>query len=152
MKRTFTSWLVSISAGIIVGGFGGFLALKGMNATSADATAVGSEGEVPGVVIPADLMTAPVSVSTSTLSDTGSVDYKEEIRREVNRRLQEGRRTAIVTATERVHRAVVTVFVTESVTARSIFPDIFSDFFTFGTPSTRQRQGLGSGVIISEDG
>lgn len=143
---------MSILAGVIVGGFGGFLALKGLNATSADVTAAGSEGGVPGGVIPAASEAASVSVSQSTLSDAGSADHQEEIRRAVNQTLEEGRRTAIVVATERVHRAVVTVFVTERIATRSIFPDFFSDFFSFGTPNTGQRQGLGSGVIISEDG
>lgn len=152
MNRTITSWLVSIFAGVIVGVFGGFLALKGMNATSADVTVAGSEGMVPGGVIPASSEASPVSVSPPSLSDTISADNQEEVRQAVNQALEEGRRTAIVIATERVHAAVVTVFVTERITTRSIFPDIFSDFFTFGTPSTGQREGLGSGVIISEDG
>ena len=152
MKRTITSWLVSIFAGVIVGGFGGFLALKGLNATSENVTFPDSGGTVPGDVIPVSNEATPASVSPSTFSDSSSTEYQEEVRRAVNRSLEEGRRTAIVIATERVHSAVVTVFVTERITTRSVFPDIFSDFFSYGTPNTREREGLGSGVIISEDG
>jgi S1-C subfamily serine protease len=158
MKRTITSWLVSIFAGVIVGGFGGFLALKGLSANPADVTAAGSEGirtgeaGTPGGVTPVSNEGAPGTAATSALSDSGTAVFQDEIRRAVNQTLEEGRRTAIVTATERVHRAVVTVFVTERITTRSIFPNIFSDFFSYGSPGSEQRQGLGSGVIISEDG
>ena len=147
MKRSHTSWIVSVLAGIVVGSLGGFLALQ----------AVGGTPEEPAL--------REALESTSTADRTGLDSMREAALRTIDPGQQTGanepsraeaeagqeiavsRRTAIVVATERVRDAVVTVYVVERIERQA--------FSWFGdVVGTRQyeREGLGSGVVVSEDG
>ncbi len=68
--------------------------------------------------------------------------------------LYNSRRTAIVTAAEKVSPAVVSVSVLrkEYVRAAPLFRDSFYDFFFPGPLYERTFESLGSGFIVSEDG
>jgi serine protease Do len=147
MKRPYTSWIVSVLAGIVVGSLGAFLALQ----------AVGGTPQEP---VPRELRD-----STATTEPGGTEAVREASLRTSESELQTGanepvhqptetgeditvsRRTAIVAATERVRNAVVTVYVVERLQRQSIgwFGDLLS-------PRQYEREGLGSGVVVSDDG
>ncbi len=149
MKRTFLSWTVSVIAGVIVGGAGGFLALYLLSSGGATAgTQPGGYGAIP-------TETASPMTGEPGGSDSSSLPaaWQQEIRDAVNAVVGDGRRTAIVTATERVRAAVVTVFVTERIRRRGLLDGFFPDFFGGGIPGQEyESRGLGSGVIIATDG
>ncbi len=161
MNRRIASWLISILAGVVVGGAGGFLVLQALGSGPSDEDSrAGRSGF--------EALEEPVSQDTSgrlgfdavsgevppyAAASGSSAEFQEEVRRAINQALGEGRRTAIVNATERVHGAVVTVFVIERIRVRSLFGSLLDDFLSFGTPGREYpHRGLGSGVIISEDG
>lgn len=158
MNRRVKTWLISIFAGVLVGGAGGFIVLQALGADPAGVKAAYSPNEAleehpaPGTELPAGLPADSGGTASYQTPPFSTADFKDELRRAVNQALGEGRRTAIVNATEKVHDAVVTVFVTERISRRSIFDGILDDFFSFGTPGSETRQGLGSGVIVSKEG
>ncbi len=164
MKRTLFSWVISVTAGIIVGGAGGFLALTLVNGgdATADSNPDGGGGAVgtrPGIESVGDPVesangAAGGGYGTGTSGERyRSAAFEQELRNAVNEVLGDQRRTAIVTATERVRPAVVTVFVVERQRRRGIFDDLWADFFGSQIPGqVYENRGLGSGVIVTDDG
>ena len=150
MKKPFLAWGISIVTGLAVGGLGGFLVLQAFGGGSEMNTASALERSVIPVT---DTSWADGGLRDggSSLAD-GEIDpmviFQEEARRVINQALGEGRRTAIVNAAERVRSSVVTVFVIEQVSRSS--RNILSPFSMYYDPGP--RRGLGSGVIISQEG
>lgn len=148
------SWVISVLAGLLVGSAGGFLALKALGAGSSgqfqgtDGSDTDGSPAESGIEYALDHGVERERLDLSSVAPGSSAAYQEELREAVSQALGEGRRTAIVNATEKVHSAVVTVFVTQRV-RRSFFDSIFDDIFPYGN---QPQQGLGSGVIVSTDG
>jgi len=149
MKQPIAAWGVSIVAGVAVGVVGGLLALQ---AFGGDATS-STDSTLEGGLIPVsdtDWSGGAAPVVEDPLP-AGEIDpmaaFREEARRVINEALGEGRRTAIVNAAERVRSSVVTVFVVE--TARQRPMDFYDLWGNYNRGPTR---GLGSGVIISDEG
>ena len=141
MSRERRAWWVSIAAGLLAGTLAGGVLLV--------------------VVFKLYPLSRPVPNTPTTLSPaqgpplSPSLPQPEvtrewleaELRQLLSARLQQGRRTAIVEATEQVCDAVVTLHVTEERSRRSLIDELL------GTPGRiYQTEGIGSGVIASSDG
>jgi len=152
MKRTVMSWFISVAAGLVVGGLGGFLALSLVIGGNATADTAGEEGRGRGGLTP--VVSDAASTVEMSADDRATIEaWQQELREAVNEIVGDQRRTAIVTATEQVRAAVVTVFVVERGRRRGIFDDMWADFFGGTIPGQEyENRGLGSGVIVSEDG
>jgi serine protease Do len=147
MKRSYTSWIVSVLAGVVVGALGGFLALQAVGGTpeqparreTLDSTRSDDHNSSEAVR----------EASLRTIDPEQQTGANEPVRQpaEGSQDIAASRRTAIVSATERVRDAVVTVYVVERLQRRSI-----SWFGDPVGPQQYEREGLGSGVVVSEDG
>ena len=147
MRQSVRSWTISIVAGVIVGSAGGFVALRALSGDSGpeQGAPLASRQEIPagpaaGTAVPEIDQRRPAGIEPDPQQSTE--------RFESSRGVGESRRTAIVVATEKVLDTVVTVYVTERI--KRVSTSIFESWF-FG-PQEQERAGLGSGVIISEDG
>jgi len=148
MKQPIAAWSVSIVAGVAVGVLGGLLALQAFGGDASSSTDSTLES---GIIPVSD--TELTGGGAPGLEDPLPIEeidpmavFREEARRVINEALGEGRRTSIVNAAERVRSSVVTVFVEEN--QRSRYFDLFNPRRSpDGGPT-----GLGSGVIISEEG
>ncbi|MFO7767448.1 MAG: trypsin-like peptidase domain-containing protein [bacterium] len=139
MRRDLRSWAISVVAGLLVGAAGGFLALQAIRAATGAETVVTVPEQSPAGSTDSRLP----GPGEDLLEVVPAEQLDAEIRRVVNQALSQGRRTAIVNATEKVRASVVTVFVTQRGTS-SLFDIVFN--------APRSQEGLGSGVIVAEDG
>jgi serine protease Do len=137
MNRTFLSWSVSVLFGLAVGALAGVFVLQ---ALGGGPTRGATE---TAVTRPASLRTASPAPGATGEGPQAAAPAESSPQDPI----AQGRRTAIVTATEKVRGSVVTVFVTERIQRRSLsFDDLL-----YG-PRSEEREGLGSGIVVSRDG